>query len=95
MAEISTTPGPPMTSAKMISGAQVRAARALLDWTVRDLARLAIVSVAAVNTIEEARQIPNKMTAKLESIRKTLERAGIEFLDGDAPGVRLHAKRRR
>ena len=76
----------------MISGAQVRAARALLDWSVRDLARLAIVSVATANAIEEARQIPSEMTAKLESIRETLERAG---LDGDAPGVRRHPKTRK
>jgi transcriptional regulator with XRE-family HTH domain len=79
----------------MISGAQVRAARALLDWTVRDLARLAIVSVATVNTIEESRELPTAMTAKLELIRETLERAGIEFLDGDAPGVRRHLKARK
>jgi transcriptional regulator with XRE-family HTH domain len=79
----------------MISGAQVRAARAFLDWTVRDLARLAIVSIAAVNTIEESREPPTAMTAKLESIRETLERAGIEFLDGDAPGVRRHPKARK
>jgi hypothetical protein len=33
------------------SGAQIRAARALLSWTVRDLARRAVVSITAVNLI--------------------------------------------
>jgi transcriptional regulator with XRE-family HTH domain len=43
----------------MISGAQVRAARALLGWTVRDLARHAIVSITAVNLIEGATGLPS------------------------------------
>jgi len=38
----------------MITGAQIRAARGLLGWTVRNLARRAIVSIATVNMIEGA-----------------------------------------
>jgi hypothetical protein len=30
---------------------------------------------------------------KVRSVQATLEAAGIEFLDGDAPGVRLRAKK--
>jgi len=36
----------------MISGAQIRAARGLLGWTVRDLAHRAVVSLSAVNSLE-------------------------------------------
>ena len=36
----------------MISGAQVRAARALLGWDVRGLSRRAVVSIRTVNAIE-------------------------------------------
>ena len=72
-----------------ISGAQVRAARGLLGWTVRDLARRAIVSIANVHTIEESRPVPSDMTAKLAALQETLEAVGIEFTDGNAPGVRL------
>ena len=40
----------------MITGAQVRAARALLGWSVRDLAQRAVVSIATVNLIESAKR---------------------------------------
>jgi hypothetical protein len=36
-----------------IVGPQFRAARAMLVWTVRELARRAIVSVATINAIED------------------------------------------
>jgi len=36
-----------------ITGPQFRAARAMLGWTVRELARRAIVSVATINAIED------------------------------------------
>jgi hypothetical protein len=29
---------------------------------------------------------------QVQAVRAALEEAGIEFLNGDAPGVRLHAK---
>jgi hypothetical protein len=72
-----------------ISGAQVRAARGLLGWTVRDLARRAIVSIANVQTIQESQRLPSDVTAKLAALQETFEAVGIEFTDGDAPGVRL------
>ena len=72
-----------------ISGAQVRAARGLLGWTVRDLVRRAIVSIANVHTIEEAGHVPSDMAAKLAALQETVEAVGIEFADGDTPGVRL------
>lgn len=79
----------------MISGAQVRAARALVGWTVRELAQRAVVSIATVNMIEDAGGLPSTAAANIAAIQATLEAAGIEFLGGDAPGVRLHPKVRR
>ena len=78
----------------MISGAQVRAARALLRWTARDFARRAVVSVSTVNLIEGADGLPSTTRGQLEAVQATLEAEGIEFLGGDAPGVRLRAKKR-
>jgi transcriptional regulator with XRE-family HTH domain len=73
-------------AAKPISGAQVRAARGLLGWTVRDLARRAIVSIANVHRIEDSQRLPSDMTAKLVALQESLEAVGIEFTDGDPPG---------
>ena len=76
----------------MISGTQFRAARDLLRWTARELAHRAVVSVSTVNLIENAEGVPSVTSKQVEAVRAALEEAGIEFLDGDAPGVRLHAK---
>jgi transcriptional regulator with XRE-family HTH domain len=77
----------------MISAAQVRATRALLGWTVRELAQRAVVSIPTVNLIEDAHGLPSTIVKQMEAVQAALEAAGIEFLDGDAPGVRLHSKR--
>ena len=49
---------------------QIRAARAILGWSVRDLAMRAFVSIAAVNLIEAADALPSKSSG--------------QFLEGDA-----------
>ncbi len=59
-------------------------ARAALGWGVRDLARIAEVSVSTVNRFEVGQAEPNRAT--LAAIQRALEAAGIEFTDGD--GVR-------
>jgi transcriptional regulator with XRE-family HTH domain len=76
----------------MISGAQVRAARAFLGWTAKELARRADVGISTVQRIESAEGPPNAHVSNLASIQSTLESAGIEFTSGDAPGIRLRGK---
>src|SRR5690348_2981424 len=76
----------------MISRAQCRAARALLDWTQDDLAQKARVSVTALRNFERGATIP--VTNNLLALQDALEGAGIEFQNDDAPGVRLHARTR-
>jgi transcriptional regulator with XRE-family HTH domain len=78
----------------MISAAQIRAARGLLGWTPRELARRAIVSDATVYALEHVLGLAANVDA-LAGVQATLEAEGIEFLGGDAPGVRLHPKRRK
>ena len=75
----------------MISAAQIRAARGLLGWTPRELARRAIVSDATVYALEHVRGLAANVDA-LAAVQATIEAAGIEFTNGDAPGVRLHPK---
>jgi transcriptional regulator with XRE-family HTH domain len=76
----------------MISGAQVRGARALLGWTAKELARKANVGISTVQRIENAAGPPNVQVSNLASIQSTLEAAGIEFINGDAPGIRMRGK---
>jgi transcriptional regulator with XRE-family HTH domain len=81
---------PAHTHQSMITPAQLRAARALLDWTRDDLAGKS--GVAAVTSIgfEHGRTDPKIST--LYKWRHALEAAGVRFIDADdqdGPGVRL------
>jgi transcriptional regulator with XRE-family HTH domain len=79
---------------KPISGVQIRAARSLLGWTRQELAKRAVISDASLYALESARDTPGNAAA-LTAVRAVLEAAGIELLvDGNAPGVRLHAEPR-
>jgi len=80
----------------MITGAQVRAAKALIKWSGSDLAQNANVSISSIRRIEAVDGVPDSTSVKvLNSIQKALEAAGIEFLGSpeDGPGVRLRTKR--
>lgn len=73
----------------LLTGAQIRAARALLRWSAAELARKASLGL---NTIKraEANDGTTALTVSNERvIRGALELAGVEFTNGDQPGVRL------
>ena len=72
-----------------VTSAQVRMARAALDWTVRDLAEATGLHRNTINNIEVGRYAGDPKT--LELIEKILRAAGVEFIDenGGGPGVRL------
>jgi transcriptional regulator with XRE-family HTH domain len=75
-----------MTKAPM-TRAQIRAARGLLDWTVRDLAAKAGIHRNTISAIETGKSGGNPET--LNAIKKALEKAGVEFTNRRKPGVRL------
>jgi transcriptional regulator with XRE-family HTH domain len=77
----------------MISPAQIRAARSLLGWKQSDLATASDLSLTAMNNIERGASDPRAST--LDGIQKALEAAGIEFTNGDAPGVKLRLAKRK
>ena len=80
----------------MITGAQVRAAKALIKWSGSDLAKNANVSISSIRRIEAVDGVPDSTSVKvLNSIQKALEAAGLEFLGSaeDGPGVRLKPKK--
>lgn len=72
----------------MVTSAQIRAARALLNWTVRDLAEKASVHRNTITRAETDATGPGRATA---AIRSALESAGVIFIEenGAGPGVRL------
>jgi predicted transcriptional regulator len=76
----------------MITPAQCRAARALLDWSQQDLAIHASVAIVTVHQLEAGLSQPRRAT--LDVIRRALEAAGVEFIDenGGGPGVRLRKR---
>jgi predicted transcriptional regulator len=75
----------------MITPRQIRAARALLDWSQQQLADKAIVSLNAVARLEKG-MVDSRVSTVL-AIQKALAKAGIEFLPADqkGEGVRLRS----
>jgi transcriptional regulator with XRE-family HTH domain len=72
----------------MVTSAQLRAARSLLNWTVRDLAERSGVHR---NTITRAETEANEHGHAVAQVVRTLEIAGVIFVpgNGEGPGVRL------
>ncbi|TGR13052.1 XRE family transcriptional regulator [Mesorhizobium sp. M4B.F.Ca.ET.190.01.1.1] len=72
----------------MVTSAQLRAARGLLNWTVRDLAEKSGVHRNTVTRIETEATAAGH---SLASIRNALEAGGVEFIpeNGGGAGVRL------
>jgi uncharacterized protein (DUF433 family)/transcriptional regulator with XRE-family HTH domain len=72
---------------------QVRAARALLDWSQKQLAERAGVAVTTVRDMEEGKRAD---TAASGEVIEALRNEGIEFVPGNesgGPGVRLASDR--
>ena len=89
-----------MVSSRGLTGAQVRMARAFLQWSVAELAAKAKVGISTVQRIEAEEGPPNladdlqwrvqAREASIAAVRLTLERCGITLLadNGDGIGVR-------
>jgi predicted transcriptional regulator len=63
----------------MLTIEQIRAARALLDWSQSDLAEHADLSQTGIARIENGTNKPNSQT--LTKIQAAFDKAGIEFMD--------------
>lgn len=72
-----------------MTSAQVRMARAALNWTVRDLAAATGLHRNTITNIEVGRYAGDPATITL--IKEVLIREGVVFIDenGGGPGVRL------
>ncbi len=72
----------------MISAAQLRAARTLLSWTQKDLADVSGLSLPTIQRMETL-GLHRSSAGNVDKVQRALGTAGIEFIDDDAPGVRL------
>ncbi|MGH6821878.1 MAG: XRE family transcriptional regulator [Methylocella sp.] len=66
----------------MITGRQVRAARALLNWKQEMLAEKALVALTALKRLESERQLQVHEGTR-DQVRRVLEAAGILFVESD------------
>lgn len=76
---------------KIITKAQIRAARALLRWSAQDLADASGIGIATIRRMEVLDGVPRGHVGTLVSIAFALEEAGVEFIGTpeENPGVRL------
>jgi transcriptional regulator with XRE-family HTH domain len=77
-----------------LTGAQIRAARALLHWSADDLAKRALLGLATIRRAELMESETSMTAANDLAVRRALEAAGVEFIDenGGGPGVRLRKR---
>jgi hypothetical protein len=66
-----------------------------LGWTARELADKSKIGFSTLIRLEAAEGIPSSNVKTLDSIKRALEKAGIQFIGTpeDGPGVRLFSKR--
>lgn len=70
----------------------MRAARALLGMEQIELAKRSRVAIGTVRRMESFEGEIGARTSTLSVVMKALEKAGVEFLNDDQPGVRLKRK---
>lgn len=63
----------------MITSGQIRAARALLDWTRSELSEKSGVGISALMRFESADGVPAGNIKTIDAVKKALEEAGVEF----------------
>jgi transcriptional regulator with XRE-family HTH domain len=65
----------------VITGAHIRAARALVSWSAATLAEKAGISYPTVQRAESTDDVPRIQATNLLAIQRVLEEAGVVFLD--------------
>ncbi len=70
---------------------QSKMARAATGLHLLDIAAMAKVATTTIVRFEKGEELKPRT---VEAIQRAYESAGIEFINGEAPGVRLHAKQK-
>jgi len=79
----------------MITSDQIRAARALLRWSGKDLAEKTGLGFSTLMRLEVLDGVPSAQAKTLENIQKAFEKAGVEFIGTpeEGAGVRWQLKK--
>ena len=78
----------------MITSAQIRAARALLDWSREVLSIKSGIGISALMRLEAANGIPGGNIKTFEAVQKAFEKAGLEFIGTPEDGAGVRFKKR-
>ena len=75
----------------MLTASQIRAARALLKWSAKNLAVQSGLSWKTIQRLESSEGVLSTNLRTIEAIMKALEAAGVIFISENqyGPGVRL------
>lgn len=76
----------------MITSAQIRAARAMLDWSREQLSTQAGVGISALMRLESSEGVPSGNIKTFESVQKAIEKAGVEFIGTPENGAGVRWK---
>ncbi|MCB8822228.1 GAF domain-containing protein [Microvirga rosea] len=76
--------------APAVTGAQIRAGRGMVKWSVRELAEAAGIAPMTVKRLEAQEDALNLRSQSARAVQEALEGAGVEFIfqPGARPGVR-------
>ena len=78
----------------LLTGAQIRSARALLRWSAQDLAKHSSLGVNTIRRAEATDNATSLTTANDLAIRRALEFAGVEFIDENGGGAGVRPRKR-
>jgi transcriptional regulator with XRE-family HTH domain len=73
----------------LVAGPQLRAARAMARLEQARLAELSGVAAMTIVRLEAENGLLNARGKTLRALQRALEAAGVEFINGDRPGVRM------
>lgn len=78
----------------MLTAAQIKAARALVDWSQPQLAEASGLSMPTIRRMEGPLGPGRSSAANVEAVKQALEGAGVTFMDAGelksgGPGVRF------
>lgn len=76
----------------MITSAQIRAARAMLNWSRDKLSAHSEVGISALMRLESSEGVPSGNIKTFESVQKAFENAGIEFIGTPENGAGVRWK---
>jgi transcriptional regulator with XRE-family HTH domain len=78
-----------------LTGTQLRAARAVCGWSVREVSDLSGIGTSTIKRYETEHGIPASRKGHLSTLRAIFEAHGIQFIGApdDSPGIRVTTPR--